>query len=168
MDRAFDVLGVKPGRLDHRPEGWFVLGLCSAIAILVVLVGIPKLRERQIAGNETVAIGVLKTIATAESLFREGDKNCRYATLAQLSHVGLIDGVLGTGTKDGYVFGAWPSSSTSEFLWFAVATPIEPGVTGRRYFETNHAAVIFYRSTASYAINTTDCSVACNAQPIDK
>jgi hypothetical protein len=117
-------------------------------------------RRRQ---NEVTAIGCLKAIATAETIFREEDRDKNgaldYGDLAQLTKTGLIDTCLGSGTYNGYLFEAAPSASTSEFLWFAVANPIEPGVTGDRAFCINYSGVIYY-TTSSFALNTTDCAIA--------
>src|SRR5262245_33825620 len=53
----------------------------------------------RILGNEFFAITMLRSIATAETVFREGDKDGNgkrdYGTLAQLSQAKLVDAVLG-------------------------------------------------------------------------
>jgi hypothetical protein len=145
----------------RRPSP-ILLGIGLALQILVV--GIPLVvAERWMFRNELAAIRALRTIATSESICREGDKDkdgsLNYMTLAQLSQEQLIDSALGSGTKRGYLFEAAPSASTSEFLWFAVANPQKPGVTGERYFCTNHAAVIFYTTSGALSLNTTDCAI---------
>ncbi len=112
------------------------------------------------AGNESSAVGALKTLCTSEAIFREGDKSgdgkLDYGTLAQLDKTKLVDSVIGSGTKQGYVFDAQPSTTTSEFLWFATASPQLPGTTGDRYFFTNQAGVIFY-STAPFEVDPETC-----------
>ena len=61
---------------------------------------------------------------------RENDNFLDYATqLAELSTAGLVDNVLGTGTKSGYAF----ALSGSTFDWQASATP-ESTSTGTRNF----------------------------------
>jgi len=121
------------------------LGLVALVAFGVVLPQVVTKRKR---GNEAMAIGALKTITTAQSLFREGDKemdtNFDYGTLQELSDAQLIDSVLGSGEKQGYAFSCAPSPVTSEFLWFATANPVSPGTTGDRYYGTNQSGVIFY------------------------
>lgn len=121
--------------------------------------------------NEAAAIGALKTINVAQSLFREGDKerdqNFDYGTLAELSEAELVDSVLGSGRKNGYLFEVRYSPQTSEFLWMATANPEEPGVTGRRYFVTNQAGVIFYSLDAPFEI-TDDCQVPERARPVGR
>jgi hypothetical protein len=160
-------------RNDPGSEVWtwlsIALPLFAFVACAVIMVALENLRVRRKYGNESSAIHSLRTIATAESLFREGDKDGNgaldYGTLAQLGEARLIDGELASGTKDGYLFAAGPSTSTSEFLWFAVANPEVPDLTGDRYFVTNHAAVIFYTTSGSLALNTTDCDIPTISQP---
>ncbi|MCZ6602903.1 MAG: DUF2059 domain-containing protein [Planctomycetota bacterium] len=93
-----------------------------------------KLFEAVRSGNEMAAIGFLRTISSVQAQFREGDREgdsaLDYATnLAELSYVGLIDDVLGSGTKSGYIF----SISGSTYEWRAAATPISEK-TGKRNF----------------------------------
>ena len=105
-------------------------------------------------GNEAAAIGGLKAITMAQTLFREGDKDMdgtlSYSpTLVQLTNTGsskqedLIDEVLAGGTKQGYVFAI---TSSSEFGWTANANPAIPGTTGDRYFGANMSGLIFFNS----------------------
>lgn len=144
-----------------------VLGVIAAIAF-------PNLLEARKHGGEATPIGALKTLNTSQTLYREGDKDKNgvldYGTLAQLSDTTLIDGVLGGGTKQGYHFTCAPSALTPEFLWFAVANPTNPGVTGDRYFCTNHAGFIYYTGVRGgpIAMNTTDCSIPTNCLPVGK
>lgn len=121
-------------------------------------------------GNDRAAIGALKTIAGAQGRFREedteGDGLLDYGTLAELSVAGgLVDPVLGSGAKQGYLFEACYSSTTSEFLWMATARPVRPGTTGKRYFATNHQGVVFYTTSGPFELNTTDCTIPPGAKP---
>lgn len=129
------------------------LGFCALLGTLFcvlspALMG-TSLHER---ANEAAAIGALKAIGNAQTLYREGDKNGNstldYApNLERLTNTGftrqedLIDEVLASGTKQGYVFAI---TSSSEFGWTATANPRVPGTTGDRYFGTNMEGEIFY------------------------
>ena len=131
-------------------KGFTLIELMIVIAIIAIIaaIAIPNLLEARKHGNEAAAIGALKTLSTAQSLYREGDKDNNnqfdYGNLTQLSTFDLIDDVLGSGSKQGYLFEAAASTSTAEFLWWASANPAVPGTTGDRYFITNQAGVIFY------------------------
>jgi len=132
------------------------VGLCLVIPCIAAI-AIPNLIETRQHGNEAAAIGALKTVNTAQSLFREGDKDedgtFDYGSLQELSNTMLIDGVLGSGMKHGYQFDVQASPQTSEFLWMAVANPAVPETTGSRYFMTNHAGVVFYRMDRPFVID---------------
>src|SRR4051795_5849164 len=134
----------------RRTKGFTLIELMIVIAIIAIIaaIAIPNLIQARKHGNEASAIGALKTIGTSEAIFREGDKerdgNLDYGMLSELNGTGLIDSVLGSGTKQGYIFQACYGFSTSEFLWFCLANPAIAGTTGDRYFDTNQAGVIFY------------------------
>jgi hypothetical protein len=90
--------------------------------------------------------------------------NLDYGMLAELNSTGLVDSVLGAGTKQGYMFQAAYSVSPSELLWFNLANPTIAGTTGDRYFDTNQAGVIFYTSGTTLAIDTSTCVLPTNAE----
>jgi len=134
-----------------------------AIIAIIAAIAIPNLLHARKSANEAAAVGALKTITTSQSVFREGDKeqdgNLDYGMLTELSNVTLIDSVLGKGSKQGYYFSCTYSSSTSEFLWFALANPQVATSSGDRYFETNVAGVIFYTTDRNLLIDTQTCTL---------
>jgi type IV pilus assembly protein PilA len=152
---------------------------CAIVAVIVLVIAaiaIPNLIEARKQGAEASPIGALKTIGTSQTLFREGDKDgdgtLDYATLDELSNATLIDGLLGSGVKQGYRFTCFPSVESPELLWFATANPVEPGETGDRYFCTNHAGVIYYTGSLGGSISPLaggpDCSIPANLLPVGK
>jgi type II secretory pathway pseudopilin PulG len=136
-----------------------------AIIAIIAAIAIPNLIQARKHGNEASAIGALKTIATSQAIFREGDKeqdgNLDYGMLSEIGgpNIVLVDSVLGSGTKQGYLFQCAYGQSTSEFLWFAVANPAIAGTTGDRYFNTNQAGVIYYTTGASLALDVDSCTL---------
>ena len=115
----------------HR-RGFTLIELMIVIAIIsiVAAIAIPNILMARKHGNEASAIGGLKTIMVAEAIFyerdSEADGNIDYGMLSELNNTRLIDPVLGSGTKQGYLFQAVYSFRTSEYLWFGVANPALP------------------------------------------
>lgn len=124
-----------------------------AIAIVVIFGGglclalwsVPRHRH----DHSVSALGALKTISSAQMLYREGDKDgdgtLQYAAdLRALTNTGisgdedLIDEVLASGTKQGYVFSI---TSASEFGFTANASPQEDGL---RHFGINMRGEMHY------------------------
>jgi hypothetical protein len=147
-----------------RNELALVIGLVAMIPLLLVPLALGHLTEHRKNRNETQAIGALKAIGSAQALFREADKDgdgsLDYGTLAELGSsgtTGLIDAVLASGTKDGYLFEATYGATTSEFIWYATARPVLPGVSGDRYFATNHEGVTFATTEGAFSLDNVDC-----------
>src|SRR5204863_3877167 len=116
----------------RRNRGFTLIELMIVIAIIAIIaaIAIPNLIEARKGGNEAAAIGALRTLTTAQALFREGDKDKNstldYATsMTALGNQNLIDGVLASGTKQGYIFAC--TSSSAQFTWQATADPAAQG-----------------------------------------
>ena len=145
---------------------WLLVALAVGLAALCGTVYValiqPALPARK-GGTESAAIGALKTIANAQALYREADMDgngtLEYApALSCLVNTGpgrnqdLIDEVLASGTKSGYVF-RLHRNPDARFLWWASADPRIPGTTGDRYFGANMAGLIFFSSAGPVRFN---------------
>jgi hypothetical protein len=141
---------------EPRPRDFLDLGILLGVLALLGAVVAPRWIRARARSNESEAIASLKKIVTAEQIFHECDKeqdgNLDYGMLSELSNAGLVDAVLGSGTRSGYVFQACYSPSCSEFLWFGTADPEEPRVSGRRYFATGNCGVIFFTTDEPFPI----------------
>lgn len=150
----------------RRGEAAFTLiELMIVIAIIAIIaaIAIPNLIEARKSANESAAVASLKTIATGEAIYREQDKDgdgtLDYGALADLSQYNIIDPLLGAGTKQGYRFGAHPSTTMPDQLWWATTEPVILGTTGDRYFGTNHNGLIYYTTdTAGATLDPATCT----------
>ena len=119
-----------------------------AIIAIIAAIAIPNLLAAKRASNEIGAVAALKSISTSQRLFREsdaeGDGEFDYGTLAELATAGVIDDILGTGTRSGYQFESDAGFNNRFFVFWAVGNPRQFGRTGDRSFATNHQGVIFY------------------------
>jgi prepilin-type N-terminal cleavage/methylation domain-containing protein len=131
----------------RRTGGFTLIELMIVIAIIAIIaaIAIPNLIQARKAGNETAAIGALRSMNTAQALFREEDKDNNgtldYASclLALQTNGNLVDSILGTGTKQGYSF---TILSSTQFSYTAQASPLNPGRSGDRYFFIDESGVI--------------------------
>src|ERR1044072_5773543 len=87
---------------------------------------IPNLRKARQSANKASCIQSLRTITTAEHLYKQ--KYQQYGTLAQLAPEGTLDGSLGVGSKASYSFTIAVSTDPPrpEYVHFQInATPFE-------------------------------------------
>ena len=119
-------------------------------------------------GAESSAIGALKAISAAQSLFRQGDLDqdgvLDYGTLSELAQAGLLEEEVARGLKRDYEFIVQPGSSP-EFTWWAIARPAEESEEPRRNFFVNHTGVIYYTVEAGEGICPCDVDPFGNANP---
>ena len=101
----------------------------------------------------------LRKLAQAIAVARE-------AGAIRTVHVALIDKVLASGTKQGYVFKAGPSPTTSEFLWWATAFPEKPGEPGNRFF-SNQTGMVF-ESPKPFEVDEKTCQTPAGLVPVGR
>jgi hypothetical protein len=152
-------------RLDPRapaPEergAWLLLGVWAAPVLVASAVLLTVFDGHHHGGEETSAIGSLKRITTAQTMFAQSDKDRdgteNYAaSLSELSdpnHGSLIDAELGSGTKYGYAFATTCDPAHPTERWCAIADPVPTWShpSGTRRFWTNQAGQIYYASVES-------------------
>ncbi|MGE0710168.1 MAG: hypothetical protein AB7N76_07505 [Planctomycetota bacterium] len=119
-------------------------GVCDPVFVALAR-GVQDYGVRRCGGWQSRAIWSLKTIASAQALFREGDREVDgildYGTLAELGAASLIDSTLASGQREGYRFRAGPGSQPL-YAWWAIAEPIHP-CPGLRSFYVDQGGVIY-------------------------
>ncbi|MCZ6689386.1 MAG: hypothetical protein O7H41_07270 [Planctomycetota bacterium] len=145
---------MQPG--SQRTKAITLIELIIVVAIIVIIVAIVVfgMIEPPHTHNEIAAIGSLRAIASIQAQLHEGDGESRFhgyaSSFEELSHVGLIDNILGSGSKGGYVFAL--SGGTHE--WYCTATPMSDRTGTRNFIVCTDGVVRF--STSGGA----DCSSA--------
>jgi prepilin-type N-terminal cleavage/methylation domain-containing protein len=142
-------------------RGFTLIELMIVIAIVAILSGvaIPNLIEARKGSNEAAAIGAIRTISTAQSLYREGDRGKgRFApSLPELraANPRLMDEALAEGSRQGFRFELRVSPDFQRFEAFAQpATTSGIHRTGDRSFFVDETGVIRATTTASSVPNT--------------
>ncbi len=101
----------------RRSSGFTLIELMIVIAMIAIIaaIAIPKLIEARRTGNESAAIGSLRTINDAWEIFQETNNSTTSPTLDELFISGYLDNVLGGGAKQGYNFRLDPGSSAISY-----------------------------------------------------
>jgi len=149
----------------HRSQkGFSLIELLIVVGIILVIaaIAIPELMSARMSANESAAVSNSRTIVTAELAYSIEYNMGFSASLGQLGGTGtapsaanalLIDSVLATGTKTGYQYQYAVTATAGGFpVGFSInANPIAHNFTGRRYYYSDQAAVIYmnYNAPAS-------------------
>jgi type IV pilus assembly protein PilA len=147
----------KNGKSGKGASGFSLIELLIVVAIILIIaaVAIPNFLRSKIAANESATVQNVRTIATAEYGYQNLYGIGYSATLADLGGAGtgptaanLVDDVLASGTKSGYVLTYAPTSldASGNPLGFTVNTsPVVANSTGTRYFFVDQTGVIRWK-----------------------
>ena len=135
-----------------KQRGFTLLELMIVIAIIAIIaaIAIPNLRDARMAANEANAIAALRSYHSAQTIYREQDKDGNgtldYGRWDHLYGAGLISWAhSGTGeVHSGYKLSHLDGNSAGLFVWCAYAWPDEPMESGVRYFYVNQRGVVYY------------------------
>jgi len=148
---------------SHRSAGFSLIELLIVVAVIMIIAGtaIPNFIRSKMRANEAGAVSNLRTITTASVVYNTTYGVGFASSLAALggnpalpsaSQAGLIDSVLSTGVKSGFVFTytVLATDANGNAQAYSVnADPITPGTTGDRHFYTDQSAVIRQNLSAS-------------------
>jgi prepilin-type N-terminal cleavage/methylation domain-containing protein len=162
----------------RKQKGFSLIELLIVVAIILIIaaIAVPSLLRARLSANESSAVGSLRSINTAEISYNATYSSLGFAT--NLSYLGgavgaacvpssssgcFIDSLLASGTKSGYTFaltiGSSPVVGTQTPSYSIVAAPVDPTITGSRYFCSFEDAVV----RSSTAAVTPPCTAAITA-----
>jgi type IV pilus assembly protein PilA len=148
------------------------VGISFIPILIIAAIAIPNLLRSKMAANEAVAVRSLHTLNAASAIYSAtyGNFPPSLTALGPSSTDGkpsaesadLIDSVLASGRKFGYVYDYEPFNAewggVKSLGYSITASPIAPGTTGTRYFFIDQTAVIRAE---------TDRVAAANSPPIN-
>jgi type IV pilus assembly protein PilA len=145
----------------RKQKGFSLIELLIVVAIILVIaaIAVPSLMRARLSANESSAVGSVRSINTAEISYNAAYSSLGFAT--SLPYLGgpagaacvpssssgcFLDSSLSSGTKSGYTFalqiGSSPVASGITPSYSIIAAPVDPTVSGSRYFCSFEDAVV--------------------------
>jgi prepilin-type N-terminal cleavage/methylation domain-containing protein len=154
-----------------KQKGFSLIELLIVVAIILIIaaIAIPNLMRSKMAANQSSAVGSLRTINTAMVTYSTNYPGVGYAaslavlggtaascagsTYASSSNACLIDNVLASGTKSGYVFAAASGGGVPAVTYTSLATPQVQGQTGQNAYCSDQSGVLYYNNAGTTCTN---------------
>jgi type IV pilus assembly protein PilA len=153
----------------RKQKGFSLIELLIVVAIILIIaaIAIPNLLRSRMAANEASAVGSIRTLNTAEVTYSSAYPDqgftttlanltgttsaCGSATGATSTGACLIDNVLGSGTKSGYLFALGGGATLPNYTFTDTASPVTTGTSGQRGFYSDQTGVIRYNQSGTAA-----------------
>ena len=148
---------------SKQQSGFSLIELLIVVAIILIIaaIAVPNLLVARMSANEASAVQSIRTIQSAETAYSTTFPSVGFSVaLSDLSGASntacsasstqacLIDSVLASGKKSGYIF-TWLGDGLTPSVSYTInADPNLRGASGRRSFFSNYPGVIRYNDTA--------------------
>jgi len=145
--------------MRNQQKGFSLIELLIVVSIILIIasIAIPNLMRSKIAANQASAVASLRTLNTSSALFYtnyavypSSITNMGTAASVTSTSADLIDAVLASGTKSGYVF-TWAGGAATGA--YAIKADPVSGSTGTVHYFTNQSLVIRSNATAAATVN---------------
>jgi len=156
--------------MPNRQKGFSLIELLVVVAVILIIsaIAIPNFIRSKMRANEAAAVQNSRNISTAEVVYSTTYGIGFSATLVSLAggaapvdqgHSGLIDDVLGAGSKSGYTFTytILSQDALGHVTGYALNADPMTTSTGQRHFYTDQTAVI--RANNSVTAGPTDLAL---------
>ena len=144
-------------REGQKGFSWIEVLIALTIIGIIASIAIPNHLASRRKANEASAQQSLHLLNSAEITYRSTVGKGLYGTVSTLGAWNLVDGVLSTGSKNGYNFttGDAPAASTTSFV-MAAAPVVFSGVsaTGTKEFCIDQTGVLTKRTATSQTVAT--------------
>ena len=129
---------------QFKPKGFSLIELLVVVAVVLILaaIAVPNLLRARRAANEASSVASLRAIASGQMAYRHTQG--AYDTLAGLGSESVIDSVLASGSKSGYLFASDPGTDPTMQFTAAAEPAVSSGIgaSGTRFYFVSEDQVI--------------------------
>jgi hypothetical protein len=122
-----------------------VYSILSLIVLLIAVIVLPGFLMPQHRGREVAALREVQMITTAQLQYSIIKGHGKFTDLRTLGEEGLIDKILASGQKGGYLFTSAPVEGSDKPMYDITARPASTGTwgIGNRSFYSNETSIIY-------------------------